>query len=569
MSGLFLKIVNMSISASYLALAVFFLRLILKKAPKWVSVLLWGAVAIRLICPVSVECVISLIPSTETVSPEIMMDRTPEIHTGIEALNSVINPVLLESFAPDPGVSMNPLQFWIPLAAGLWIVGVAAMLAYTTISYILLRRKVATAVLLRDNIYQSECVDSPFVLGIVKPRIYLPFQMNGQNLKHVISHEQAHIHRRDHWWKPFGFVLLALHWFNPLMWLGYILLCRDIELACDEKVIKEMDSETKAGYTEALLACSVRLPSIAACPLAFGEVGVKERVKSVMNYKRPAFWILIVAVVACIAVVLCFLTNPVSDGGKNTLNSIEQYNFKAITNDYTTVMVSDGEVHTYVGPIARNRMQELYNIQITPQEISLDRSENRDKSNTLILYHAPMEEEQFMMSYVAGTCIHFNADFSQVWVNDGEKVTLTYGVLEPEKAKTAYLHLSKMEIGNDRSSLMGAYPEYFGLDASKGLDVYVWQMAGNSYSFGLLPHSETPRDMLDPELMALNGVRADAMGEILESYQIEEDRIYIIPWQHPLSSYLPDPFIVQEGADPGAKIKAYIESIREMLHLTQ
>ena len=324
MSEFFLKVVNMSISASWLVLAVLLLRLVLKKAPKWVSVLLWGFVAIRLICPFSIESMLSLIPSAETISPEIMMDPTPEIHTGIHSLNSVINPVVSNAFAPDPLVSMNPLQLWIPLAAVAWIAGIAAMLIYTAVSYILLRRKVATAVLLRDNIFQSENVDSPFVLGIVGPKIYLPFRMDGKNLEHVIAHEKSHIRRRDHWWKPLGFVLLALHWFNPLMWLGYILLCRDIELACDEKVIKEMDNESKADYTQALVACSVDRRSIAACPLAFGEVGVKARVKSVMNYKKPAFWIIAAAIITCVAVAVCFLTNPLASpalemNGNNTI----------------------------------------------------------------------------------------------------------------------------------------------------------------------------------------------------------------------------------------------------------
>lgn len=317
LSEVFLKIVNMSISAGWLVLAVLLLRLVLKKAPKWISVILWGFVAIRLICPFSIESVLSLIPSAETVSPDIMMDWTPEISTGIGSVDTVINPIITQTFAPDPATSANPLQILIPVAGILWLAGIAVMLLYTAVSYFLLRRKVATAVLRRNNIYQSENVDSPFVLGIIKPKIYLPFQMDGKNLEYVIAHEEAHIRRKDHWWKPFGFVLLALHWFNPLMWLGYILLCRDIELACDEKVIKEMDNENRADYTQALVACSVNRRSIAACPLAFGEVGVKERVKSVMNYKKPAFWIIIAAIVTCVAVAVCFLTNPKEENDPN------------------------------------------------------------------------------------------------------------------------------------------------------------------------------------------------------------------------------------------------------------
>ena len=225
------------------------------------------------------------------------------------------------------------------VAGILWLAGIAAMLLYTAVSYFLLRRRVATAVLLRNNIYQSENVDSPFVLGIIKPKIYLPFQMDGKNLEHVIAHEESHIRRKDHWWKPFGFVLLALHWFNPLMWLGYILLCRDIELACDEKVIKEMDNENRADYTQALVACSVNRRRIAACPLAFGEVGVKERVKSVMNYKKPAFWIIVAAVVTCVAVAVCFLTNPLNRVSLSELKS-DEINMPGILDDITGMIVT-------------------------------------------------------------------------------------------------------------------------------------------------------------------------------------------------------------------------------------
>lgn len=310
MSEAFLKVVNMSISAGWLVLAVLALRLILKKAPKWVNVLLWGIVAVRLICPFSIESALSLIPSRETISPEIMMDWTPEIATGIAPLDRVVNPVISTSFAPQGMASANPLQILIPVAANLWLLGVLILLVYTAISYLTLRHKLRTAVILRDNIFHCETVSSPFVLGILKPRIYLPYAMDGKNLAHVIAHEQAHIRRKDHWWKPLGFLLLTVYWFNPLIWVAYILLCRDIELACDEKVIAELGNEQRADYTQALVACAVNRRMIAACPLAFGEVSVKERIRSVMNYKKPTFWIIVTALVVCVVVAVCFLTNP-------------------------------------------------------------------------------------------------------------------------------------------------------------------------------------------------------------------------------------------------------------------
>ena len=313
MNELFLKIINMSISASWLVLAVLILRFVLKKAPKWINVLLWGIVAIRLICPFSFESTLSLIPSAETIPLNIGMDTTPTINSGISAINNAVNPIISQSNTPMAGASVNLLQITIGIYEYIWIFGMIALALYTAISYWRLCRKVDTAVRYKDNIFQSENVSFPFVLGIIKPRIYLPFKMNGQYLEHVVAHEQAHICRKDHWWKPLGFLLLMIHWFNPLMWLAYVLLCRDIELACDEKVIKELGNEQRGDYTQALVACSVNRRMLAACPLAFGEVSVKERVKSVMNYKKPAFWVIIISVIVCVGIAVCFLTNPKQD----------------------------------------------------------------------------------------------------------------------------------------------------------------------------------------------------------------------------------------------------------------
>lgn len=202
MNELFLKIINMSISASWLVLAVLILRFVLKKSPKWINVLLWGIVAVRLICPFSFESVLSLIPSAETISLNIGMNTTPTINSGINAINNAVNPIISQSNTPMTGASGNPLQIAIGIFRYIWIFGMIVLALYTAISYWRLRRKVDTAVRYKDNIFQSENVKSPFVLGIIKPRIYLPFNMNGQDLEHVVAHEQAHIHRKDHWWKP-------------------------------------------------------------------------------------------------------------------------------------------------------------------------------------------------------------------------------------------------------------------------------------------------------------------------------------------------------------------------------
>ena len=313
MTELFLQILNTSLSATWLVLAVIALRFLLKKAPKWVNVLLWGLVAFRLLCPFTLESALSLIPSAEVISPEIMLDPTPQIHTGFDSINTVVNPVITETFSPEPAASANPLQIWIPVVSVVWCIGMSVMLLYTIASYARLRYRVRMAIRVKRNIYLSEFVTSPFVLGIFRPRIYLPYHMSDSDRAHVIAHERAHIYRRDHWWKPLGFLLLTLHWFNPAMWVAYILLCRDIELACDEKVIKELGVDQRADYSQALLHCSVTHHSIAACPLAFGEVGVKERVKNVLSYKKPAFWVILISIILCIIVAVCFLTDPLND----------------------------------------------------------------------------------------------------------------------------------------------------------------------------------------------------------------------------------------------------------------
>ena len=312
MNELFLKIVNMSISASWLVLVVLILRFVLKKAPKWVNILLWGIVAIRFICPFSFESALSLIPSAETFPEKVISGPSFDVQTGITPVDNRINDYLGDRYFEGVTVPANNGNNIMTILTIVWTIGILLLVAYTVISYWRLRRKVDTAVRYKDNIFQSENVKSPFVLGIIKPRIYLPFNMNGQDLEHVVAHEQAHIHCKDHWWKPFGFLLLTIHWFNPLVWLAYVLLCRDIELACDERVIKELGNEQRADYTQALVACSVNRRMIAACPLAFGEVGVKDRVKSVMNYKKPAFWGVVLAVIVCVFVAVCFLTNPVT-----------------------------------------------------------------------------------------------------------------------------------------------------------------------------------------------------------------------------------------------------------------
>ena len=307
----FLKTLNMSIAASWLILAVVLLRFILKKAPKWIAVLLWGIVALRLVVPFSFESALSLIPSAETFNAHNIQYETPAINSGIPAVNNAVNPVLGETFAPNSVGSINPLYIWTLVVSAIWLVGIAAMLLYAVISYVRVRRSVAERAPYKGNIFLCDHVKSPFILGLIRPKIYLPSNMDATSMEPVIAHEKAHLTRRDHWWKPLGFLILTVHWFNPLCWIAYVLLCRDIELSCDEKVIRQMDLDGKKRYSTALLECNAQRRLVTICPLAFGEVGVKERVKNVLNYKKPAFWVIVVAVIACGVVTVIFATNPV------------------------------------------------------------------------------------------------------------------------------------------------------------------------------------------------------------------------------------------------------------------
>ena len=548
MSELFLKIVNMSISASWVVIAVLTLRFCLKKAPKWVNVLLWGIVAARMVFPFSIESVLSLIPSAETISPTIMMEQSPSVQTGVPALNHVINPVISGSFTPAPGASANPLQIWIPVLTGLWLFGIAALFLYSAVSYWRLRRKVCEAVILRGNIYQSEKVCSPFVLGIIRPKIYLPYHMDSREMGHVIAHEQTHICRRDHWWKPLGFLLLTIHWFNPLMWLSYVLLCRDIELACDEKVIGEMGNEQRADYTQALVTCSVGRRVIAACPLAFGEIGVKERVKSVMNYKKPAFWIVLASVIVCAVIAVCFLTNPIGfqfDVSANTIVSANHFDMRNADDPVAIEMTPAqiGELNSRLAGVKNCKRSDKY-AGLTPgYQIS-----------------ARLQDGSYIR--ISGYNL---SDDTMVDVEQGGK---RYAVSDREFQE----YLSRICAGGDVSAafdlqpLRVQYPEYFDLDASAGLDVYVWQMAPDSYYFGLLPHTASPRDSTAQELLALRGASSEQMRYILAAYALDPDDIHVIPWQNPISSYIPECWIVTENGESLEEKQAqYIETVSAML----
>ena len=313
MADVIIYLFNVSITAGYMILAVLLLRVLLNKAPKRIRTVLWAFVGIRLVLPFSVESVFSLIPSKETISSfAVNYSAAPSISSGISVIDNTVNNVIGGVLSPEPGASVNPLRVIAEIAGISWAVGFALMLLYAAVSIIKIKHRVREAVTVKDNIRACDYVESPFIFGIFKPKIYIPSDIDIDAANLIISHEKAHIKRGDHFWKPFGFLLLCVYWFNPLCWLAYILLCRDIELACDEKVVGQLDRGDRADYSEALLRFASPARSVTACPVAFGEVGVKERVKAVLNYKKPSFWIVAVSVVLCAATAVCLLTDPYS-----------------------------------------------------------------------------------------------------------------------------------------------------------------------------------------------------------------------------------------------------------------
>lgn len=356
MAEIFQKALNMSIAAGWLILAVIALRLLLRRAPKRFRLLLWAVVGLRLALPWSIESALSLIPSAQTLPEGIMLERAPVLDTGISSLNGAINPGFTAAFTPELGASANPLQVLLPIAAALWMLGAAAMLLWALVSWLRLRKRVREAVRLEENVYECE-IASPFVLGLVRPRIYLPFSLENGERELVLAHERAHITAGDHIIKPLGWLLLAAHWYNPLVWLAYALFCRDIELACDERVVHGLSLSDRADYSQALLDLSRPRGGVRACPLAFGESSVKGRVKSVLSYKKPAFWLVLLAVVVCVGAAVCFLTDPkeeaepVDDGdGGVVISARLEENFPAQVLDYAFACTEEmAEELSYLG----------------------------------------------------------------------------------------------------------------------------------------------------------------------------------------------------------------------------
>ena len=483
MEALFLKLVNMSITASWLVLAIIVVRLIFKKAPKWILCLLWGLVAFRLVCPISIESNLSLIPDTEPLSQERAYAAETSKPARGDILDSEGNVIVEQNPAANgdildsegnvivgiqAGIRTYPeteqTHGWMYFLSRIWLIGFCVMLAYTAVSYYLLKRKVATAIPLKCGIKLSEYVDTPFVLGIIRPVIYLPVGMAEGDMTYVIAHEKAHIRRRDHWWKPFGFLLLSIYWFNPVLWVAYILLCRDIEAACDEKVIKGMEKDERRAYSTALLNCSIHRRRIAACPLAFGEVGVKERVKGVMNYKKPAFWVILIALIVSVIVAVCFLTNPKTEeddtSGYDLIEMVTSQNGYSILSQERTkinLVIEKSKLpedcytlkgHTFE-VMEVNPYQTFADNKLYLKHVGMDEERPEYLRFTFAFQTDTLEKENLLLPYdvdVAGNGYVCNVEVNQEEVWDNQKTYKNAAYFDPSTNGEGFCVLVKKEI---------------------------------------------------------------------------------------------------------------------------
>ena len=322
MDALFLHLLNTALSATWLVLAILLLRPLLKKTPGWLSCALWGLLALRLMMPFSLESALSLVPSADPIPETIVYASGPAIDSGLPVIDSVGNQSLGAAMTPGPGDSVNPIQIVLQVCGWVWLLGVAVMLGCAAFCYLRLRRGLRDAAPLGNGVYRCRSVTAPFVLGLFRPKIYLPTQMDAVQTECVLAHERSHIARLDHWWKLLGYGLLTVYWFHPLLWMAYVLLGRDIELACDERVIRTYSREQTADYMQTLLSFSTPRRFITACPLAFGEVGVKKRIQKVLCYKKAPFWVAAVCAVLVAILAVCFLTDPVTPEAVPTAEEI-------------------------------------------------------------------------------------------------------------------------------------------------------------------------------------------------------------------------------------------------------
>ena len=387
MSGLFLTVLNMSFTASYVILFVIFVRLILKKAPKIISYALWGVVAFRLIIPFSFKSMFSLMPrNTNAISIplDIIRQQEPQMNSGIEIVDSFISKLLP---VPTVGASINPLQVYIEIGAYIWILGMIALIAYSLVSVLIVKRQLKNAQLIEQNIFEAKNLKTPFVLGLIRPKIYLPVELNASERSYILLHEQTHIHRKDHIIKVFAFLTLSIHWFNPLVWIAFMLMSMDMELSCDEQILKRMNVDIKKPYANSLLSLATGRHILNGSPLAFGEGNVKGRIKNVLNYKKPRFWVIALAIIIAIAVGIGLLANPDSSNPGSLVKGDINSSMPRLITGY---MVIEDDL-LYLDEVEILTREDTERI----RELELELKQTVDMPGGYHIYNADMEKQTF------------------------------------------------------------------------------------------------------------------------------------------------------------------------------
>lgn len=553
MDTIFLKLLNMSITASWIVLAIILFRIIFKKAPKAIVVGIWALVGIRLLCPFSFESIFSLIPSVDTVPTDIIYAESPTINSGITSFNTVVNPIISESLAPNVGDSVNPIQVIVYLSSTVWLVGMAIMFIYILISSVLIHIKLREATPLEDNIWLCDRINTPFIFGIIRPRIYIPSYIEEQDMEYVIAHEKAHLKRCDHLWKLIGYLLLTVYWFNPILWVAYILLCRDIELACDEKVVKEKGIEIKKAYSNALINCSATRRSLIACPLAFGEIGVKGRIKFVLNYKKPTFWIVSACIFICILFSIVFLTNPptISDELKEFLdtqialhNRSYEYIDYIYCLDWDVIGIEKNDVNTtvYAWVMYEEYCTEKddiylgYGTQI-PTVITV----KEDGRFKITEYWEPRSGSYYAEDMRNKLPWYLHIKANNLYLPLAKKHSKNSQKMADEYFKSISSDTDIINFSNTTSrtitELMEEYPLYFGMGTDKGLWVYVAQTSKDNYRCVLLQGRNQMYSSYDIWSFRAKSTSIEEMKLILSTYDIDRDSISIHAYNDPTSSY--------------------------------
>ena len=441
MSELFLAILNMSLTASYVIIFVILVRLLLKKATKVISYALWGVVAFRLIIPFSIESIFSLLPrhtNTVPIPHGIIYQQSPQINSGIEVVDSFVSESLP---APTIGASINPLQIYIEIGAYIWILGLMVLLIYSFVSVLLLKRQLKSAQLIEQNVFEAKNLKTPFVLGLIRPKIYLPVGLNVEERSYILLHEQTHIHRKDHIIKILAFLILSIHWFNPLVWIAFMLMSTNMELSCDEQVLKETNEDIKKPYANSLLLLATGRHILIGSPLAFGEGNVKGRIKNVLNYKRPKFWAVAISIIAVIAVGIGLMVNPKTVTLKTvTLNTVTLNtavdNFSLESFDRVTfgTLTSGNRVMDLSTAKAMEIAAFVKELRVNKEEVSLERGSGRDSTNQIHFAFEGFGND----GEIYNIYFNFNADFSEVWVDNGVKPSLSYTVKNPGEVKAFF-----------------------------------------------------------------------------------------------------------------------------------